>query len=97
MAVEGGAQAANTYIVATDETVIGMGGFDGRDPAPSTDQLTAWVRAGKLRFVLIGGLAGGGMGDDNRVIERSKWIEQHCKPVLTAIGEGETLHECTVG
>jgi 4-amino-4-deoxy-L-arabinose transferase-like glycosyltransferase len=96
LAVEGGAQASGAYIVATDETVIGMGGFDGKVPAPSTDQLSTWVRAGKLRFVLTGA----GMMDDNTVIERSTWIEQNCEPVLTAGGEGETsgtLHECTVG
>ncbi|MFC4468753.1 ArnT family glycosyltransferase [Streptomyces xiangluensis] len=92
LAVEGGSQSAKTYIVATDETVVGMGGFDGRDPAPSTDQLSAWVRAGKLRFVLTGG----GMADDNSIVERSKWVEQNCQPVLTA-GEGATLHECTDG
>ncbi|WP_312878285.1 ArnT family glycosyltransferase [Lentzea indica] len=84
LAVEGGSQAAKAYIVATGETVVGMGGFDGGDPAPSTDQLSAWVRAGKLRFVLTGG----GMRDDNSVTERSRWVEQNCKPVLTVGGEG---------
>jgi hypothetical protein len=92
MAVEGGSQAAGAYIVATDETVVGMGGFDGKDPVPSVDQLSTWVREGRLRFVLTGG--GMMMMDENAVIERSKWIEQNCKPVLTA-GEGATLHECT--
>jgi 4-amino-4-deoxy-L-arabinose transferase-like glycosyltransferase len=60
MAVEGGSQAASPYIIATDETVIGMGGFGGRDPAPSVDQLSTWVHEGKLRFVLVGGRGGGG-------------------------------------
>ena len=101
LAVEGGAQTAKSYIVATDETIVGMGGFDGRDPAPSLAQLSAWVRAGKLRFVLTGG-----MTDGDTVVERSKWVEQNCKPVLTVQGEGgmgdeggegETLHECTAG
>jgi hypothetical protein len=92
LAVEGGSQAAGAYLVATGETVVGMGGFDGKDPVPSVDQLSTWVREGRLRFVLTGG--GMMMMDENAVIERSKWIEQNCKPVLTA-GEGATLHECT--
>ncbi|ONI91687.1 hypothetical protein ALI22I_07360 [Saccharothrix sp. ALI-22-I] len=100
LAVEGGSQSAKTYIVATDETVVGMGGFDGRDPAPSTDQLSAWVRAGKLRFVLTGG----GMADADTIIERAEWVERNCEPVLTVKGDDEmpmggdglTLHECTV-
>jgi 4-amino-4-deoxy-L-arabinose transferase-like glycosyltransferase len=92
LAVEGGSQSAGAYIVATDETVIGMGGFDGKDPVPSLDQLSTWVREGRLRFVLTGG--GMMMTDEMTVIERSKWIKQHCKPVLKA-GQSGTLHECT--
>jgi 4-amino-4-deoxy-L-arabinose transferase-like glycosyltransferase len=95
LAVEGGAQAATPYLVATDETVLGMGGFDGKDPVPSLDQLSTWVREGRLRFVLTGG--GMMMMDEKTVIERSRWVEQNCKPVLTAGGEGGTLHECTTG
>jgi 4-amino-4-deoxy-L-arabinose transferase-like glycosyltransferase len=59
LAVEGGSQAAANYIMATDETVIGMGGFGGGDPAPSATQLADWVREGKLRFILEGGGRGG--------------------------------------
>jgi 4-amino-4-deoxy-L-arabinose transferase-like glycosyltransferase len=95
LAVEGGASAATAYIVATDETVVGMGGFDGKDPVPSVDQLSTWVREGRLRFVLTGG--GMMMMDETTVIERSEWVEQNCKPVLTVGSEGETLHECTAG
>ena len=52
-------------------------------------------------FVLTGGKT-----DGDTVVERSKWVEQNCKPVLTVQGEGgmgdeggegETLHECTAG
>jgi hypothetical protein len=63
------------------------------------DQLSTWVREGRLRFVLTGA----GMMDDNTVIERARWIDQNCEPVLTAGGEGEmggtggTLHECAGG
>ncbi|MBP2330945.1 4-amino-4-deoxy-L-arabinose transferase-like glycosyltransferase [Kibdelosporangium banguiense] len=93
MAVEGGAQAASPYIIATDETVIGMGGFSGRDPAPSADQLSTWVREGKLKFVLSGGPGRGGMRG-GQSSDRSTWVEENCKSVLTA--GNETLYECTV-
>jgi 4-amino-4-deoxy-L-arabinose transferase-like glycosyltransferase len=95
LAIEGGAQAATAYIVATDDTVVGMGGFDGKDPVPSVDQLSTWVREGRLRFVLTGG--GMMMTDESTVIERSEWVEQNCTPVLTGDGESGTLHECTAG
>nr|WP_042181026.1 glycosyltransferase family 39 protein [Kibdelosporangium sp. MJ126-NF4]CEL14756.1 Membrane protein [Kibdelosporangium sp. MJ126-NF4]CTQ96614.1 Membrane protein [Kibdelosporangium sp. MJ126-NF4] len=104
MAVEGGSQAASSYIIATDETVIGIGGFSGRDPAPTVDQLAAWVRAGKLRFILSnsrGGNGGGngGGGGGGRMMgestERTEWIQQNCESVLEA--GGQTLYECTDG
>lgn len=94
LAVEGGAQAASAYIIATDETVIGMGGFGGRDPAPSVDQLSEWVRAGKLRFVLAGGRGGGGMRGFGSS-DRDTWVQDNCKQVLTA--GNESLYECTDG
>jgi 4-amino-4-deoxy-L-arabinose transferase-like glycosyltransferase len=137
LAVEGGSQAAATYIMATDDTVIGMGGFGGGDPAPSVDQLSAWVREGKLRFVLEGGgrggfgrngasggtappgttpggtapgttpggttpggttpggpRGGGGFGGGAST-ERTTWVEQNCKSVLTV--NGQALYECTGG
>jgi 4-amino-4-deoxy-L-arabinose transferase-like glycosyltransferase len=97
MAVEGGAQAAVPYIIATGENVIGMGGFSGRDPAPSTDQLSTWVREGKLRFILSGGGPGGRGGGmrGGEGSDRSGWIQENCKSVLT-VGN-ETLSECTAG
>ncbi|MDN3027536.1 glycosyltransferase family 39 protein [Streptomyces sp. S.PB5] len=92
LAVEGGSQAAGVYIVATSQSVVGMGGFDGKDPVPSVDQLSTWVREGRLRFVLTGG---GMMNTDAKtLIERTKWIKQNCHPVLTA-GQNGTLYECT--
>ncbi|MET0235007.1 MAG: hypothetical protein ABW224_10250, partial [Kibdelosporangium sp.] len=91
MAVEGGTQAAAPYIIATDENVIGMGGFSGGDPAPSVDQLSTWVRAGRLKFVLTGG-RGGGMRGAGQGSDRSAWIQENCEPVLTA--GNDSLHEC---
>lgn len=53
LAVEGGAMAAESYLLGSDATVIGMGGFSGGDPAPTVQQLAQWVGQGQLRFVLI--------------------------------------------
>ncbi|CAM4164142.1 glycosyltransferase family 39 protein [Kibdelosporangium persicum] len=95
MAVEGGAQAASPYIIATGETVVGIGGFSGRDPAPTMDQLSTWVREGKLRFILSGGRGGPGGGPRmmGESAERTEWIQQHCESVLTA--GNQQLYECT--
>jgi hypothetical protein len=61
LAVEGGANGASSYIINTDLTVVGMGGFMGSDDAPSVAQLTEWKRSGQLGFVLLGGGPGGMM------------------------------------
>ncbi|ALG07957.1 ArnT family glycosyltransferase [Kibdelosporangium phytohabitans] len=95
VAIQGGAQAAVPYIMATDENIVSMGGFSGRDPAPSTSQLSTWVKEGKLRFVLgnaRGGRGGGMLGESSEV---STWVEQNCRQVLTA--GNQQLHECTGG
>ncbi|ALG07955.1 glycosyltransferase family 39 protein [Kibdelosporangium phytohabitans] len=92
MAVDGGAEGVTPYIIGTDETVVGIGGFSGTDPAPSVDQLAAWVRAGKLKFILTDSEAS---GDDPMPGERADWIRRNCAPVLTA--GAQRLGECTAG
>ncbi|MDW6065592.1 hypothetical protein SAZ11_57150 [Streptomyces sp. FXJ1.4098] len=52
LAVEGGANGASTFILNSDATVIGMGGFIGTDDAPSVHQLETWTSKGELRYVL---------------------------------------------
>ncbi|MFI0468134.1 ArnT family glycosyltransferase [Saccharopolyspora sp. 5N102] len=60
LAVEAGSMGASSYIINSDMTVVGMGGFSGGDDAPSVAQLTEWKRTGQLGFVQLGGM--GGMG-----------------------------------
>ncbi|MHC3471019.1 ArnT family glycosyltransferase [Streptomyces sp. 7R007] len=85
LAVDGGAQSAATFILNSDVTVIGMGGFSGTDDAPSVRQLQKWTKDGELRYVLGSGSAGGmgAMmgGKDSAASQRSTWITQHCTKV----------------
>lgn len=68
LAIAGSSMAAAPFIINTDQTIIGMGGFFGADNAPSVNQLAQWVASGQLRFVLLtgssrdGGPVGGGPG-----------------------------------
>lgn len=59
LAVEGGAMAASPFILGSDDTIIGMGGFMGSDNTPSVRQLQQWVRQRELKFVLTTGRRGG--------------------------------------
>ena len=83
LAVEGGANASETYIVNSDATVIGMGGFMGSDNAPSVDLLKQWKSEGNLGFVLTSApnstgadARGGGVAQG-----RTQWVQQNCKVV----------------
>jgi 4-amino-4-deoxy-L-arabinose transferase-like glycosyltransferase len=76
LAVEGGAMAAEAYIIHSDAAVVGMGGFFGQDPAPTVDALTHWVQQGQLRFVLAGRASPGGLST-----QRTQWVQQRCAAV----------------
>ncbi|MEV6228268.1 glycosyltransferase family 39 protein [Saccharopolyspora shandongensis] len=67
LAVEGGSMGASSYIINSDVTVVGMGGFSSSDEAPSVAQLAERKRAGQLGFVQLGGMGGpGGPGGMQR-------------------------------
>ncbi|WIX92294.1 glycosyltransferase family 39 protein [Amycolatopsis sp. DG1A-15b] len=108
LAVDGSATVAAGFIIGSDETVIGMGGFSGSDDSPSVGQLRQWTAEGKLKFVL-GGSGGGLPGMNGAGRQRQQWIEQHCTAVDPAayggqaaqqseqagpMGPAQTLHEC---
>jgi 4-amino-4-deoxy-L-arabinose transferase-like glycosyltransferase len=52
LAVEDGTWGSASYIINSDVTVIGLGGFWGTDDSPSVDQLAGWKNRGELGFVL---------------------------------------------
>ncbi|GAA3001055.1 ArnT family glycosyltransferase [Actinokineospora diospyrosa] len=110
LAVNGGAMAASAFIIGSDETVIGMGGFSGMDNAPNTHQLDQWTKSGRLRFVLSGsGNQRGGFPGGGAAQQRQRWIEQNCTKVDPAtyggstesapaqpgpMGQAQTLYDC---
>ena len=79
--------------------VMAMGGFMGSDPAPTLAQLQAYIREGRLRFVLVGGADGGpggffgGDGVGNVATERSAWVKATCRAVDRGSAAG-TLYDC---
>jgi 4-amino-4-deoxy-L-arabinose transferase-like glycosyltransferase len=109
LAVEGGAMSASPYILNSDLTVIGMGGFTGSDNVPSIAQLTQWKQQGKLGFVLVGGGPDGAGGPPGQArtgrsgqpgggtsSARSAWVQKSCTPVPPAAygGDAQQLYDC---
>lgn len=89
LAVDGGAMAAEAYLIHSDAVIVGMGGFSGQDPVPTVASLTQWVQQGQLRFVVTSGREGG-RGASGRGIRggvstlRTQWVQQHCAVVNPA-------------
>jgi 4-amino-4-deoxy-L-arabinose transferase-like glycosyltransferase len=54
---------AATIILATSEPVMSLGGFTGSDPILTVDQFANLVQSGVVRYVLLGGMGGGGPQD----------------------------------
>ncbi|MEV6876608.1 glycosyltransferase family 39 protein [Amycolatopsis sp. NPDC051128] len=90
LAVNSEAGSVAPFIIGSDATVIGMGGFSGRDDAPSIAQLERWLAEGKLRFVLSGRAAPGEPPRSPVQEDRRRWIEQHCAIVDPAAYGGRS-------
>jgi hypothetical protein len=92
----GSAQEAGTIELATGLPVMAMGGFTGSDPAPTVDQLKAYVSSGALRYVLAGGIGGvgfGGIGGTSGT-DRTSWVSTNCTLVSIAGGSTNQLYDC---
>jgi 4-amino-4-deoxy-L-arabinose transferase-like glycosyltransferase len=83
------AQEAGPLELATGLPVMAMGGFTGSDPAPTLDQLKAYVASGQLRYVL----AGGG-GSDATASDRTAWVTGACTLVDYGGSGTSTLYDC---
>ncbi|SFW71198.1 ArnT family glycosyltransferase [Amycolatopsis australiensis] len=107
LAVNAEANAVAPFVIDSDATVIGMGGFGGRDDAPPVAQLDRWLAEGKLRFVLSSaGTVPGGPPRSPVQGERQRWIERHCAVVdpgeyggrsggpVRVAGGADTLYRC---
>ncbi|HEX7498286.1 MAG TPA: glycosyltransferase family 39 protein [Candidatus Limnocylindrales bacterium] len=92
----GSAQEAGTIELATGLPVMAMGGFTGSDPAPTVDQLKAYVASGALRYVLAAGTGGmgfGGIGGTSGT-DRTSWVSTNCTLVSIAGGSTNQLYDC---
>ncbi len=108
LAVEGGAMAADAYLIHSDAVIVGMGGFSGQDPAPTAATLAQWVQQGQLRFVLASGHGAGSHGAHGESgspgsgggvpASRTQWVQQHCAVVNSfsygASDRVEILYDC---
>jgi hypothetical protein len=84
------ASASATLALASDTDVMGNGGFNGGDPAPTLERFQELVAAGEVHYFVAGGGPGGG-GPGGRS-EIAAWVEQNFTP--TDVG-GRTVYDLT--
>jgi len=87
-----GANNASSYQLATEKSVMPIGGFNGSDPSPTLAQFKAHVVAGKIHYFIGGGGIGQSSGGSNASSEISAWV----KATFTAqTVSGVTLYDLT--
>jgi 4-amino-4-deoxy-L-arabinose transferase-like glycosyltransferase len=93
IAAVGSANRAAPLQLASGAPVMAMGGFSGTDPAPTLEQLQAFIRDGRLRYVLLDGRGGGpgGFTADETSRQRASWVMDTCTPETVL---GTTLYDC---
>jgi hypothetical protein len=89
-----GANRAAGYQLASEESVMPIGGFNGSDPSPTLAQFQTWVAEGRVHYLVGGG--GFGVGQDqagtSTAAEITAWVEATF-PSSTI--DGTTLYDLT--
>lgn len=81
------ARLAAPIIIHTGKPVMALGGFSGQDRLMNADELKAMVKAGRIRYLLLGSDLDFGVGADNRERARqfvalAEQIGQQVDPAL---------------
>ncbi|MGI8459031.1 MAG: ArnT family glycosyltransferase [Propionibacteriaceae bacterium] len=88
-----GSATTATYQLATEHPVMAIGGFTGSDNAPTLDQFTADVSAGKIHYYLGSAEGGGGRGGGNSSAAAiASWVADNC--TATTVGT-TTVYDLT--
>jgi hypothetical protein len=93
-----GSQDAASYQLATEESVMPIGGFNGSDPSPTLAQFEADVAGNKIHYYIAsgsgfgGGSFGGQAGGSQDASEIQEWVEAHYTEKTV---DGVTLYDLT--
>ncbi|WP_207842384.1 glycosyltransferase family 39 protein [Williamsia soli] len=69
-----GSNSASGYQLATERSVMPIGGFNGSDPSPTLAQFQQYVAGGEIHYFIAGGggMMGGGSGTASEI---TAWVE----------------------
>lgn len=88
-----GSQNAASYQLATECSVMPIGGFNGSDPSPTLEQFQEWVSEGLIHYFIGGGVGGGTqIGGSDTSSQITAWVEENF--TATTIG-AVTVYDMT--
>jgi 4-amino-4-deoxy-L-arabinose transferase-like glycosyltransferase len=88
-AATSGSQTAASLELASGKSVIGVGGWDGSDPAPTLAEFQQYVADGQITYYVDGGRGGGPGGGSNAIAE---WVATNFS--ATTVGN-QTVYDLT--
>jgi 4-amino-4-deoxy-L-arabinose transferase-like glycosyltransferase len=87
-----GANNAAGYQLATERSVMPIGGFNGNDPSPTLAEFQQLVADGKIHYFIAGGGFGPGSGGSDGPASISSWVTASFGSVTI---DGVTLYDLT--
>ena len=88
-----GSQNAASYQLATQESVMPIGGFNGTDNSPTLAQFEQYVKEGKIHYFIASSTGGqGGSGSTGSASEITAWVKAHYKATTV---DGTTVYDLT--
>jgi hypothetical protein len=84
-----GSNEASGYQLATQHSVMPIGGFNGSDPSPTLAQFQKLVSEHKIHYFIGGGMGFGGSGGSSEI---SSWVKAHFASTTV---DGVTLYDLT--
>jgi 4-amino-4-deoxy-L-arabinose transferase-like glycosyltransferase len=87
-----GSNEASGYQLATQKSVMPIGGFNGSDPSPTLTEFQQAVAEGKIHYFIGGGNFGPQIGGSNESRQIANWVSDHF--TSTTI-DGVTLYDLT--
>ena len=93
-----GANNASGYQLATGESVMPIGGFNGTDPSPTLEQFQQYVEEGRIHYFVAGGGmgfgGGGGMSGSSASDAIQTWVEESFTATTV---DGVTVYDLSGG
>jgi len=91
-----GSQNAASYQLASGDSVMPIGGFNGSDPSPTLAQFEEYVAEGRIHYYIASGSGGfgGSMGGSDAASESASWVGD---PFQSQTVDGVTIYDLSSG